>query len=184
MKFILKCLLGITFCLSQISATSYKEIENHIHIVQESLKETSKTILTTPPDQQTFENTLKPWIQHLKELPQIFTELSSSLKTNPSKEVSQTLENFLEFLLKIYQDSELEQALTDCAKKISGDVSLNPFKRYLATCLMQEVSDKLIYLSGSSIEKNDSEKELHILNLESCLKSPAPHLAKLGRVVN
>jgi hypothetical protein len=43
----------------------------------------------------------------------------------------------------------------------------------------ENISDKFIYLPGTCVEKEDSVINLHILNLESCLKVPASLLAEL-----
>ncbi len=43
----------------------------------------------------------------------------------------------------------------------------------------ESISNKLIYLPGDCIEKEESLINLHILNLESCLKIPVDFLAEL-----
>ena len=47
------------------------------------------------------------------------------------------------------------------------------------TGFSENISDKFIYLPGTCVEKEDSVINLHVLNLESCLKIPAAFLAEL-----
>lgn len=167
MKFILKCVLSVAFFMSQISATTYQEMEAYIHNVKESIKETNETILAIPLDQQTFANTLKPWIQLLGQIHRSFNALHVFAQRNP--EISQSIEDLLSFFLDIVQDNpNLYQALANCSEKISQDPELNPFQSYLANC----------FIEGVSAEKNEDETDLYVLNLESFLESSASTLAK------
>ena len=179
MKFILQCVLSVAFFVSQISAMPHQEVEAYVQSIKEHIQETNEAILAIPFDQQTFENTLKPWIQLLGQIHRSFNALHAFIQSNPSKEASHPIEDLLEFFLNAVQDNpNLYQALANCSEKISHDPESNPFQRYLANCFTEGVFDEFVLFSDVSLQKNANRTDLHILNLESCPESSASNLAE------
>jgi endonuclease/exonuclease/phosphatase family metal-dependent hydrolase len=182
-RFILNCMLGSAVFITQLasgiavaaserqsSLISSSEIQEYASDVAENIRKRAEAILSVPFDQQTFENTLKPWNRLSAQLFQDFNTLDALAKPSlPSiAAASQALDELYAYLLKITQDPQLYQALMGCSHKIAhDDAELDPFQRYIANRFINNGSNEPVYLHGSSEEKSNSARDLTILNLKS-----------------
>jgi len=87
-QFSVACILGSAIFISQlplsvsvsaepkVSFTTSREVEKYAIDIVENINKTALTILSIPSDQQTFENTLRPWNQLSAQLSQDLDALS------------------------------------------------------------------------------------------------------------
>src|ERR1700688_3550976 len=146
-----------------------REVWEYANDVAENIRKTAESILSIPSDEQTFENTLKPWnrlsaqfsrnLRMLHALEQSYSPLGIT--------ASEVSDNLRQFLLEFTQNSHFYQALMNCSQKTALNAELNPFQRYIANRFIKNRSNEPCYLHGSLEKNSNLLSEFTILNLKS-----------------
>ena len=147
--------------LSQLACGLSLEANNHSLKIHQELQEqaihsaelvrlTADTTASIPEEDQTFENTLKPWIRLTAQIP---------------SELHYLIEN------EIQQNPALSLALLKFAHNAPHNSRLNNYQRYLTHRFLnnaqQPVETNFIYLKGSSEEKTNTQSDFKILNFDA-----------------
>ena len=181
LQFSRACILGSAFLISQLtlsisvaaepraSFTTSREMEKYAIDIVEKINKTALIILSTPPDQQTFENTLRPWNRLSAQLAQDLDVLDALSKVDVSSSVtaSQLYDELHAYLFEVAQNSELRQTLINCSLSIAHNSELDPFQRYIGARFVTDDCNEPVYLCGTAEEQNSSATDYTVLNLES-----------------
>lgn len=180
-QFSLTCILGSAVFISQLAlnvsvaaeprasfATS-TEIEKYAIDTVENIRKTAFTILSTPPNEQTFENILRPWNRLSAQLSQDLDALHalSRLDVPSSETAAQVADGLQAYLLQVDQNPELRQTLIDCSLGIAQNPELDPFQRYIGARFVRDASNEPVYLCGSAGEGNSPAKDCTVFSLKS-----------------
>ncbi len=182
-QFVLTCILGSAIFTSQVapvvalessslnqpaSLTTSIEVQEYVRNVAENVYKTAEAILSIPPEDQSFENTLKPWNELSARLSQDFKILNVLAESHSScsSAAFQALEDLDGFLTKITQNPQLHRAFHSCCHRLSNDDRLNPMQSYMVSCFLQNSFNEPLHLRGSSEEKNNSETNFTVLDFE------------------
>lgn len=152
-EFSFTSLLEIQECSREIAQNGYRMIEK---------------ILPIPSDQQTFENTLRPWNQLKEDLTSSLKQLNEfAERASLSVNAIQTMQDLREFLMEISQDGGLHEALIGCCQKINHNPISTPIECYIANQFLSDNRCEFAHLRGAVQEKYTNEIEFTILNLKS-----------------
>lgn len=163
----------------RVSFATSREIEEYATDTVENIRRVACTILSTPSDEQTFENTLRPWNRLSAQLSQDLDDLHALSRLDvPSRETAaQVADGLQAYLWEVDQSLELSQALIDCSMGIAQNPELDPFQRYIGARFVRGASNEPVYFSGSLEEgfpardyaafsmKTGSLKEAQVANL-------------------
>jgi hypothetical protein len=180
-RFNLTCILGSAVLISQLtlsvavaaepgaSFTTSGEIEKYAIDTVEKIRKTALTILSISSDQQTFENTLRPWSRLSAQLSQDLDALNelSKLDFPFSTTASQVSDGLHAYLLEVDQNPELRQTLMNCALAVAHNAELDPFQRYIGTRFVKNSSDEPVYLRGAAEEQHSPATDYTVLDLKS-----------------
>lgn len=151
-----------------LSFTSPLEIQKYAREITQNAYQMIEKILSIPSDQQTFENTLRPWNQLKGDLASSFKQLNELAEgSSLSVAASQAMQDLRVFLMEISQDAELHDALIGYSLKINHNPAATPFERYIANQFLSNNRGEFAHLRGSVQEKNTNEIDFTILNLKS-----------------
>jgi hypothetical protein len=120
-QFSLTCILGSSILFSQLASgisvasepqvflTTDKEVQEYTNGIAENIRKTAEAILSIPHDQQTFENTLRPWNRLATQLTKDFNTLDVLGKLDsPSITIaSQVSADLQDYLLEVTQNLDL-----------------------------------------------------------------------------
>ncbi|MDR3624559.1 MAG: endonuclease/exonuclease/phosphatase family protein [Chlamydiales bacterium] len=167
--FILFCLFGIT---SQIQATTPEEIETSLNNIKVAATKTVEFILSTPSDQQTFENSLYLWNKLSSQIYKQFNMLHEATKSNVPEEsemATWALEELRAIALDLSQNDNLSHILLSAAKQERKDDSITSFRSVIAEGYIQNKGAKYIHnwVSNSSNEKICQNNELSATTLST-----------------
>lgn len=146
-----------------------KEVWEYANDVAENIRKTAESILSVPSDEQTFENTLRPWNRLSAQFSRNLRMLHTLEQSNSPLGIaaSEASDNLRRFLLEFSQNSYFYQALMSCSQKTAQNAELNPFQRYIANRFIKNRSNEPYYLYGPLEENNTSLSEFTVLNLKS-----------------
>ena len=142
----------------RVSCSTSGEMENYAIDIVEKINKTALTILSTPLDQQTFENILRPWNRLSAQLAQDLDVLDalSKMDAPSSATASQIYDELHAYLFEVNQNPELRQTLINCSLSIAHNPELDPFQRYIGARFVEDDYNELVYLCGTAEEEEDS----------------------------
>jgi|GEM_PF-3338885 len=156
-QFILS-ILGAVISISQafavtpeddfIQSCSTQEVQEYTICIEEKINKAAESILSFSTEEQTFENTIRPWNRLLEELSKNFHTLITIEKMNShsSPIASQALDYLQTSLVKKLKEDNLYHALLNCSQKIVHDNETNQFQRYIAERFINNSWYKSVYL--------------------------------------
>lgn len=147
--------------------TASEEVEKHATDLVENIHNIAVNILSVPPEEQTFENTLKPWNRLSAELSQGLDALNalSNLDLSSSATAVEVYNKLQAYLLEVTQNPELRQALINCSLSIAHNPKLDPFQRYIGARFIKNNSNELVYLCGAEEGQNTFTTDYTVLNI-------------------
>jgi Zn-dependent oligopeptidase len=124
-QFVLACILAVACLVSQKALalppdlTTSWEAREYVRAIAENVHETAVAILSVPPEQQTFENTLQPWDRLSEQLFQDYDTLHELVEAriSSSTAAAEAFEDLHTFLIEITQNPQLCQKLVQCAQR-------------------------------------------------------------------
>lgn len=136
---------------SRDSFATSREIEEYATDTVDNIRRVASAILSTPPDEQTFENTLRPWNRLSAQLSQDLEALNelSRLDVPSSETAAQVADGLQAYLWEVDQSLELRQTLIDCSMGIAQNPALDPFQRYIGARFVRGAFNEPVYFSGS-----------------------------------
>ncbi|MGE5196267.1 MAG: endonuclease/exonuclease/phosphatase family protein [Anaerolineae bacterium] len=151
-----------------LSFTSPLEIQEYTREITQNVYQIIEKILSIPADQQTFENTLRPWNRLKGDLASSFNQLNALAEGSFFSSVAhQAIEDFRMVFTEISQDNQLYEALIVCSQKINHNPASTPFELYIANQFLSNNRSELSHIRGSAQEKNTNETDFTVLNLKS-----------------
>jgi hypothetical protein len=157
-QFILS-ILGAVVSLSQAFANtkeeecflqsySIQDVQEYTICIEDKINKAAESILSISTEEQTFENTIRPWNRLLEELSKNFHTLITIEKMNShsSAIASQAVDYLQTSLVKKLKENNLYHALLNCSQKIVNDNETNSFQRYIAEHFINNSWYKSVYL--------------------------------------
>ncbi len=138
-------------------------MEQYAQDAVDNIQKTAAAILDVPVEEQTFENTLRPWIRLSEKLVQKFDELSEL----DQQKASQISDYVHEYLAEVARNPELHQALMNCSVNGVHNEELNAFQRYIGARFIKNDSNEPVYFRGSAEELETSSVDFTVLTLKS-----------------
>jgi hypothetical protein len=179
-QFGLTCILRSAFLISQLTLNVFVSAEPKVLInstaieeraiaIAENINKTAIAILSISSEEQTFENTLRPWNRLSAQLAQDFDALDALSNPDFSDSVtaSQASDQLHAHLLEVTQNPEFNQILMNCSLNAAHNTELDPFQRYIGARFVNNGSDEPVYLLGTAEEQSSSEIDYSVLNLRS-----------------
>ncbi len=146
-----------------------KEIEAQAYSLTEQIQTTASSILSIPTNNQTFENTIRPWSRLSAQLKQDLKTLNEQRdSSSPISGSNEIFSNSLHgYILAAAHDPELQHALLNCFMSMPLDPELNPFELYIARRFIYDNSNAPIYIQGYTEEKEATGTDFSQLTFQS-----------------
>jgi hypothetical protein len=144
------------------------EMQEYVCDIAHSAYKTVDSILSLPPDEQTFDNTLKPWDQLISQLSRTFNTLNELVESQaPLASLAfRSLKDLSQLASDIHQNRVLCQTLLSSSEKALKDTSLNAFQHHLASCFVTNNFNTPLYIKGALSEKQRPDKRFTVLELD------------------